>query len=113
MCATRRPTRSSTSTLAPPRRGGNWGGPRCLTWRGACGGRSTGTRSSSPMGSKPADALRAEILELVRQYHEAAFPPRDFVAGTSSVPCASRVFDAEELTLLVDSSLDFWLTTGR
>src|SRR6185437_17117528 len=27
--------------------------------------------------------------------------------------CAGRVFDGEELVHLVDSSLDFWLTTGR
>lgn len=29
------------------------------------------------------------------------------------MPCAGRVFDAEELVQLVDSALDFWLTTGR
>src|SRR5271165_5429985 len=60
-----------------------------------------------------ADALRARIRELVAQYHRAAFPPRDFAAGQSPVPYAGRVFDADELVQLVDSSLDFWLTTGR
>jgi CDP-4-dehydro-6-deoxyglucose reductase, E1 len=35
------------------------------------------------------------------------------VAGTSPVPVSGRVFDGEDLVSLVDSSLDFWLTTGR
>src|SRR5438552_11323073 len=60
-----------------------------------------------------ADELREQILKLVRQYHAAAFPPCEFVPGQSPVPYAGRVFDAEEITRLVDSSLDFWLTTGR
>jgi CDP-6-deoxy-D-xylo-4-hexulose-3-dehydrase len=35
------------------------------------------------------------------------------VAGQSTVPVSGKVFDGSELELLVDSSLDFWLTTGR
>jgi CDP-6-deoxy-D-xylo-4-hexulose-3-dehydrase len=35
------------------------------------------------------------------------------VPGSSPVPISGRVFDEHELELLVDSSLDFWLTTGR
>jgi CDP-4-dehydro-6-deoxyglucose reductase, E1 len=61
----------------------------------------------------PADRLRAQILDLVREYHDAAFPEREFRPGESPVPVAGRVFDAEEVVSLVDSSLDFWLTTGR
>src|SRR3954447_10272780 len=60
-----------------------------------------------------ADSLRARILDLVREYHDAAFTAPDFAPGQSSVPCSGRVFDAEELIHLVDASLDFWLTTGR
>jgi CDP-6-deoxy-D-xylo-4-hexulose-3-dehydrase len=63
--------------------------------------------------SNYADTLRAEVLALVRQYYEAAFPDQEFVSGQSIVPYAGRVFDAEELVHLVDSALDFWLTTGR
>src|ERR1035438_919334 len=40
-------------------------------------------------------------------------PARDFVPGSSPVPISGRVFDEQELELLVESSLDFWLTTGR
>jgi CDP-6-deoxy-D-xylo-4-hexulose-3-dehydrase len=60
-----------------------------------------------------ANALRTEILALVRQFHTANFPDRNFTPGESPIPCAGRVFDDEELVHLVDSSLDFWLTTGR
>ncbi len=60
-----------------------------------------------------ADLLRAQILELTRRYHDVAFPEPTFVGGETAVPVAGRVFDAEEIVTLVDSSLDFWLTTGR
>jgi len=63
--------------------------------------------------NREADALRAQILELVRQYYVAAFPERPFVPGQSSIQYAGRVFDDDELVQLVDASLDFWLTTGR
>ena len=61
----------------------------------------------------PADDLRDKIAELVRQYHAAAFAPREFVPGQSVIPYAGRVFDEDELLHLVDAALDFWLTAGR
>lgn len=57
--------------------------------------------------------LRKQILELVAKYHQAANAPKPFVPGESRVPVSGRVFDEEDLSSLVDSSLDFWLTTGR
>jgi CDP-6-deoxy-D-xylo-4-hexulose-3-dehydrase len=57
--------------------------------------------------------LRDEILAKVREYYEATWADRSFEPGTDQVPVSGRVFDAEELVLLVDSALDFWLTTGR
>jgi len=60
-----------------------------------------------------AEALRGQILDLVTAYHKEAFPPRPFLGGISAVPVSGKVFDEKELQLLVDSSLDFWLTTGR
>jgi CDP-4-dehydro-6-deoxyglucose reductase, E1 len=60
-----------------------------------------------------ADKLRAQIRELVQQYFAAAFPKSPFVPGETTIQYAGRVFDADELMELVDSSLDFWLTTGR
>jgi CDP-6-deoxy-D-xylo-4-hexulose-3-dehydrase len=60
-----------------------------------------------------ADAIRARIRALVGEYHAVAFPPRAFVPGETTVPVSGRVFGANEIQHLVDSGLDFWLTTGR
>ena len=62
---------------------------------------------------KTADQLRKEIATLVEQYHQAAFPTKPFLGGISTLPVSGKVFDADEMQHLVDSSLDFWLTTGR
>jgi CDP-4-dehydro-6-deoxyglucose reductase, E1 len=35
------------------------------------------------------------------------------LGGISTLPVSGKVFDADEMQHLVDSSLDFWLTTGR
>jgi CDP-6-deoxy-D-xylo-4-hexulose-3-dehydrase len=60
-----------------------------------------------------ADELRDRIREMVGEYYREAFPAKSFVPGQSHVPVSGRVFDEQELELLVESSLDFWLTTGR
>ena len=62
-----------------------------------------------------ADELRDRIRGMVAEYYREAFvfPARAFVPGSSPVPISGRVFDEQELQLLVESSLDFWLTTGR
>jgi CDP-4-dehydro-6-deoxyglucose reductase, E1 len=60
-----------------------------------------------------ASELRMRILELVAEYHDTEFGHAEFVPGETSVPVSGRAFDSEELLNLVDSSLDFWLTTGR
>jgi CDP-6-deoxy-D-xylo-4-hexulose-3-dehydrase len=57
--------------------------------------------------------LRAQILDLVGQFHAAQFAAKPFAPGESAIPVSGKVFDAVEMQHLVDSSLDFWLTTGR
>jgi CDP-6-deoxy-D-xylo-4-hexulose-3-dehydrase len=68
--------------------------------------------------------LKAEILRLSREYAErmhrerrpasAATRPDDpkFIPGTTVVPYAGRVFDADEVEAAVGATLDFWLTLG-
>jgi CDP-6-deoxy-D-xylo-4-hexulose-3-dehydrase len=63
--------------------------------------------------TSPAPILRKRILDLVAEYHAAAFAQGEFVAGATPVPVAGRVFDEAELQLLTEAALDFWLTTGR
>lgn len=57
--------------------------------------------------------LRKEILEKVKQLYECRKQNEKFVPGKSMVNYAGRVYDENEMSALVDSSLDFWLTAGR
>jgi CDP-6-deoxy-D-xylo-4-hexulose-3-dehydrase len=63
--------------------------------------------------NKTAGQLRDEMRTLVKQYYEVALAPQAFEPGQSSVPVSGKVFDSTELELLVEASLDAWLTTGR
>lgn len=60
-----------------------------------------------------AEELRSQILALTREYYDAQWPGREFRPDHTPVPVSGKVFDADELELLVDSALDFWLTAGR
>ena len=57
-------------------------------------------------------AAREEILSLVKEYCEAYHKTKDFTEG-DRIPYARRVYDSEEMCNLVDSALEFWLTSGR
>ncbi len=63
--------------------------------------------------SRSSEEIRQAILALVAEYFQARHTPKPFIPGVSPVPVSGRVFDAAELQFLVDSGLDFWLTTGR
>jgi CDP-6-deoxy-D-xylo-4-hexulose-3-dehydrase len=60
-----------------------------------------------------AEQLREQILGLVQEFCAEQFPERAFTAGESQIPVSGKVFDGADMRSLVDSSLDFWLTTGR
>ncbi len=72
-------------------------------------------RSVAPVDDTGADAasLRREIAALVRRYAKAAHGTKPFEAGVSRVLVSGKVYDEAEMVELVESSLDFWLTTGR
>ena len=55
---------------------------------------------------------RASILQKVKEYYEQYHKKEPYRTG-DRIPYASRVYDSEEMCLLVDSALDFWLTAGR
>jgi CDP-4-dehydro-6-deoxyglucose reductase, E1 len=63
--------------------------------------------------AKTSNVLREEILSLVREYYSVKFDKKEFAPGKTPVRYAGRVFDGEEMASLVDSALDFWLTSGR
>lgn len=56
--------------------------------------------------------LRKEILELAKKYYETELKKKPYHDG-DAIHYASRVFDEKELVNLIDSALDFWLTSGR
>ena len=59
------------------------------------------------------EEAKKQILEMVEAYHNAYHnQPREFEAG-QRIPYASRVYDSREMVNLVDSALEFWLTSGR
>lgn len=57
--------------------------------------------------------LREQILRLAAVYYKSRWRHKEFEPGVDYIPVSGKVFDEEELTALVDSSLDFWLTEGR
>ena len=57
--------------------------------------------------------LRALIGELTGKYARAFHAPKPFVPGASPVPVSGKVYGEADMRSLVDSALDFWLTTGR
>jgi CDP-6-deoxy-D-xylo-4-hexulose-3-dehydrase len=57
--------------------------------------------------------LRQQIATLVEQYAHLALAPKEFVPGVTMVPPSGKLLDAAELKLMVEASLDAWLTTGR
>lgn len=57
--------------------------------------------------------LRDQIRNLVARYYRIAFVDKGFHPGVSEIPVTGKVFNESELQALVDSALDFWLTTGR
>jgi len=57
--------------------------------------------------------LRDNILNMTKEYYHTNWPNQTFNPGKDFVPVSGKVFDEEEVTSLIDASLDFWLTTGR
>ncbi len=55
---------------------------------------------------------KQEILEMVGEYCERFHQKKSYQEG-DRIPYASRVYDKQEMINLVDSSLEFWLTSGR
>lgn len=56
---------------------------------------------------------KCEILKMVEEYcNKYHNKPKEFKEG-DRIPYAARVYDSREMRNLVDSALDFWLTSGK
>lgn len=62
---------------------------------------------------KTEEQAKKEILDMVAEYCAAYHnQKREFMPG-DRITYASRVYDSDEMCNLVDSALEFWLTSGR
>ena len=62
--------------------------------------------------NKTEEQAKKEILDMVAEYCDTFKKKAPYKEG-DRIPYASRVFDNKEMTNLVDSALEFWLTAGR
>ena len=62
--------------------------------------------------NKTQTEARDEILSLVKEYCDTYHNKKEYKTG-DRIPYASRVYDSDEMVNLVDSALEFWLTSGR
>lgn len=62
--------------------------------------------------NKSKEEATKEILESVKKYYAKFMQKPEYKDG-DRISYASRVFDENEMVNLVDSSLEFWLTSGR
>jgi CDP-4-dehydro-6-deoxyglucose reductase, E1 len=58
-------------------------------------------------------SLREQAVNAAIKYYEFRHKSDKTFTPGDRIPYAGRVFDGSEIAALVDSSLDFWLTTGR
>jgi len=56
---------------------------------------------------------RSEILKDVQSWFDTNNPTSKFVPGVTPVPVSGKVIDGNDISTLVDSALDGWLTSGR
>lgn len=56
---------------------------------------------------------RSEILKDVQSWFNTNNPTSKFVPGVTPVPVSGKVIDGNDISTLVDSALDGWLTSGR
>ena len=56
---------------------------------------------------------KEKILNLVKEYCNTYHNKKDLFKEGDRISYASRVYDSEEMCNLVDSALEFWLTSGR
>jgi len=62
------------------------------------------------------NVLKDKIFKLVKEYYDSVHKPyqtKEFIPGKDKINYAGRVFDEKEMINLVDSALDFWLTSGK
>ena len=63
--------------------------------------------------NKTEEQAKKEILDMVAEYCDTFHNKKKEFEPGDRITYASRVYDHEEMCNLVDSALEFWLTSGR
>ncbi|MBO5246997.1 MAG: lipopolysaccharide biosynthesis protein RfbH [Eubacterium sp.] len=63
--------------------------------------------------NKTEQQAREEILSMVEEYYHAFHEKKAEYKEGDRISYAARIYDEDEMRHLVDSSLEFWLTSGR
>jgi len=64
------------------------------------------------MSGKSEQEVRNQILDLVAEYCDTYHMKGSYKEG-DRIPYAGRIYNSSEMVNLVDSALDFWLTSGK
>ena len=57
--------------------------------------------------------LRHSIRDLVHEFCENKYSQSPFLPGVTPIPVSGKVIGFDEISLIIESALDGWLTTGR
>ena len=56
---------------------------------------------------------RIEVLEKAKEFYRENNKEKVFEPGKTYIPASGKIIDEEDLSNLIDASLDMWLTSGR
>lgn len=62
---------------------------------------------------KTEEQAREEILSMVEEYYRIFHQKKKTYQEGDRIPYASRIYDEKEMQNLIDSALEFWLTSGH
>jgi CDP-6-deoxy-D-xylo-4-hexulose-3-dehydrase len=67
----------------------------------------------SDLGFDEANFLRNDILNRAKEFYKLKSGNKKFIPGKTYIPASGKVVDEDDLSNLIDASLDMWLTSGR
>ncbi|MCK6595742.1 MAG: DegT/DnrJ/EryC1/StrS family aminotransferase, partial [Bacteriovoracaceae bacterium] len=56
---------------------------------------------------------RLEAIQACVKYFESSNKAKPFIPGETYIPVTAKSVGSDDLSMLIDASLDMWLTTGR
>lgn len=59
------------------------------------------------------DDAKMAVITAAKQYYTAKNVKTEFIPGKTYIPVTAKVVDENDLSYLIDASLDMWLTAGR